>query len=143
MKNIQIYLCGGMGKFGKNEFNKGNEWRVYCKNILEEYKCDYKVNVINPNDYFNFKQEPPIYKTQREVMEFDFNKVRHSDLIICNFNDMYSLGTMAELTIAYNNRIPVIGLDVDKQKLHPWQIEMCIRIFDDIDDMLDYVNWIM
>jgi len=52
-------------------------------------------------------------------MEFDLNKVRHSDLIICNFNDMFSLGTMAELAIAYERRIPVIGLDINKQTLHP------------------------
>ena len=140
MKDVQIYLCGGMGKFGKNNFDEGNKWRVHCQNILEEYECDYKVNVINPNNYFNFKQEPPTYKTQREVMEFDLNKVRHSDLIICNFNDMHSLGTMAELAIAYENRIPVIGLDIEKQKLHPWEIEMCIRIFNDIDGMLDYIR---
>lgn len=129
-----------MGKFGKDDFDKGNTWRTYCKRILEEYECDYNVNVINPNDYFNFKEEPKRYKTQREVMEFDLNKVRHSDLIIVNFNDMYSLGTMSELTIAYEKKIPVIGLDIDMQKLHPWQIEMCTRIFNDIDEMLNYVE---
>ncbi len=73
-------------------------------------------------------------------MEFDLNKVRHSDLIICNFNDIYSLGTMAELAIAYERRIPVIGLNVDEQTLHPWQIEFCTRIFNDMDEMLDYVK---
>ncbi len=140
MKNIQIYLAGGMGKFGKDNFDEGNRWRVYCKDTLQNYESDYKVNIINPNSFFNFIEEPPRYDNQREVMEFDLNKVRHSDLIICNFNDMYSLGTMAELTIAYENRIPVIGLDIDKQILHPWQIEFCTRIFNDMDEMLDYVE---
>ena len=73
-------------------------------------------------------------------MEFYLNKVRNSDLIIVNFNDMWSLGTMSEIAIAYERRIPVIGLDVDKQNLHSWQIEMCTRIFDNIDEMLDYVE---
>ena len=129
-----------MGKFGKDEFSKSNTWRVYCKNTLENCECDYNVKAINPNDYFNFVEEPPRYVSQREVMELDLHKLRNSDLVIANFNDMYSLGSMAELAIAYDRRIPIVGLDIDKQELHTWQIEMCNRIFSDIDEMLDYVE---
>lgn len=135
-----MYLAGGMSKFGKDNFDEGNKWRVYCKNTLENFECDYSVKVISPNNYFSFLEETPTYQSEREIMEFDINKVRHSDLIICNFNDMYSLGTMAELAIAYENRIPVIGLNIDNQKLHPWQTEFCTRIFDNIDELLDYVE---
>ena len=134
MKDFDIYLAGGMGKFGKENFDKGNAWRIYCKETLKNYECNYNVNVVNPNDYFNFKEEPRRYKTEREIMEFDLNKVRNSDLIIINFNDMYSLGSMAELAIAYERRIPVIGLDIEKQNLHPWEVEMSTRIFNDIDE---------
>ena len=144
MKEYKIYLCGGMGKFGKDEFDKGNAWRVYCEKTLKDFMkngcTDYKVKVHNPNYYYNFLQEPPIYDNPREVMEFDLNLVRRSHLIIINFNDMYSLGSMAELAIAYERRIPIIGLNVDKQNLHPWQVEMCSKIFNDIDKMLDYVE---
>lgn len=140
MKDITIYLCGGMGKFGKENFDKGNAWRGYCKQTLETCECDYKVNVINPNDYFNFVDEPPQYKSQSEVMNLDLHKLRNSNLVIVNFNDMYSLGSMAELAIAYERRIPVIGLDIDNQILHPWQVCMCERIFDNIDEMLDYIQ---
>ena len=98
------------------------------------------MKVHNPNDYYNFLQNPPLYDNQREVMEFDLNLVRHSDLIIINFNDVYSLGSMAELAIAYERRIPVIGLNTDRQTLHPWQECMCNRIFNDIDELLDYVE---
>ena len=108
-----------MSKFGKDNFEEGNKWRIYCKDTLEKCECDFKVKVINPNDYFNFFDEPRAYKSEKEIMEFDINKVRHSDLIICNFNDVYSLGTMSELAIAYENRIPIIGLNTDHQKLHP------------------------
>lgn len=139
-KKITVYLAGGMGKFGKDNFDESNHWRVYCKKILESFEGKYNINVVNPNDYFNFLEEPPRYASQREIMEFDINKVRNSDLIIMNFNDMWSLGSMAELAIAYERRIPVIGLDIDKQELHPWQIEMCTRIFNNIDEMLDYIE---
>lgn len=140
MKDYHIYTAGGMGKFGKNEFNKANNWRVFCKNTLENCDCDYKVKVCNPNDYFNFVDDEPKYSSQKEVMLFDLHKVRTSDLLIVNFNDMGSLGTMCEVAIAYENKIPVIGLDTDRQLLHPWQIEMCNRIFTDINEMLDYIE---
>lgn len=139
-KKIVTYLAGGMGKFGKDNFDEGNRWRVYCKTVLENYEGEYSIDVVNPNDYFNFLEEPPRYASQREIMEFDINKVRNSDLIIMNFNDMWSLGSMAELAIAYERRIPVIGLNEKKQELHPWEIEMCTRIFNNIDEMLDYVE---
>ena len=61
-------------------------------------------------------------------------------MVIANFNDKHSLGSMSEIAIANDRGIPVIGLDIDKQELHPWQVEMCERIFDDIDKMLDYVE---
>lgn len=140
MKYFQIYLCGGMGKFGKDNFEKSNTWRIYCKNTLENCECDYNVKAINPNDYFNFVEDPPRYVNQREVMELDLNKLKKSDLVIANFNDIYSLGSMAELAIAYDRHIPIIGFDIDNQELHPWQIEMCNRIFNNIDEMLDYVE---
>ena len=73
-------------------------------------------------------------------MEFDLNRLRKSDLIIVNFNDMYSLGTMAEIAIAYEKKIPIIGLDVDKQELHPWQIEMTNRIFDNMSELFEYLE---
>lgn len=133
-----------MGKFGKDEFDKGNAWRVYCEKELKGFAKNWRTNctvkVHNPNDYYNFLQNPPLYDNQREVMEFDLNLVRHSDLIIINFNDVYSLGSMAELAIAYEKRIPIIGLNIDRQVLHPWQECMCNRIFNDIDELLDYVE---
>jgi len=98
------------------------------------------VRAVNPNTYFNFLDEPPRYKTQAEVMRVDLHKLRNSDLVIVNFNDMYSLGTQSEIAIAYDRGIPIIGLDVDSQELHPWQICMTERIFNDIDEMLDYIQ---
>lgn len=113
---------------------------LFVKDTLERFEGCYKIKVINPNDYFNFIEEPPAYKSQREIVEFDLNKVRNADLIVVNFNDMYSLGTMSEIAIAYEKRIPIIGFDLDNQTLHPWQIEMTNRIFIDINEMLEYIQ---
>ena len=67
MNTYSIYLCGGMGKFGKENFEEGNKWRQYCKQALENYECACKVTAINPNNYFNFVDEPPLYNTENEV----------------------------------------------------------------------------
>ena len=87
MRTISIYLAGGMGKFGKDDFEESNKWRTYCKNTLENFEGNYQANVINPNSYFNFVDNPPKYSSQKEVMELDINKVRNSDLAICNLSD--------------------------------------------------------
>lgn len=141
MKDYFIYLAGGMSKFGKDNFEESNSWRKQCISYLNNHtdRSCYDVHITNPNNYFNFLEDVPTYESQREVMEFDLNRVRKSDLIIVNFNDPASLGTMAELAIAYEKKIPVVGLNEYENKLHPWQNEMCNRIFPNIDDLLNYI----
>ena len=140
MSKYFAYLAGGMGKFGKENFDEGNKWRKYCKQALETCECDFKVRVCNPQDFFNFVDEPPQYKSEAEVAHLDLYKLKNSDIVIVNFNDMYSLGSMSEIAIAYDRGLPVIGLNEDKQELHPWQKEFCERIFFNIDEMLDYIE---
>lgn len=140
MSKYFAYLAGGMGKFGRENFDEGNRWRLYCKNTLENCECDFKVRVCNPQDFFNFYDEPPQYKTNAEVMRLDLYKLRNSDIVIVNFNDKWSLGTQSEIAIAYDRSIPVIGLNESGQELHQWQEEFCERIFNDIDEMLDYIQ---
>ena len=141
METLNIYLAGGMQKFGKKDFNESNYWRVHIEQELMKLDCGRQTRICNPNDYYSFYDNAPRYSTMREVMYFDLNKVRNSDLIIVNFNELKSLGTMAELAIAYEHRIPVIGLCSEENypMLHPWQKEMCNRIFGDIDELIDYV----
>ena len=129
-----------MQKFGKENYDKSNSWRKYCEKSFNSNDGLYRANVINPNNYFGFNVDIPQYKTEDEVMRLDLHKLRNSDLVIVNFNDMYSLGSMAEIAIAYDRGIPVIGLNENDQELHPWQICMCERIFDNIDVMLDYIE---
>lgn len=140
IQNKVIYLGGGMGKFGKEQFDKANEWRIDLKNQLENICNNYKVHCINPNDYYSFLDDSA-YDSDKEVMRFDLHKVKSSNLVIMNFNDIYSLGSMAELAIAYDRGIPVIGLceDGEENQLHPWQREMTEKIFTDREDLVLYV----
>ena len=137
MKIYQIYLAGGMTNF--NTIEEQNSWRVELKKELEQYHCDYKVKCVNPVDYYN-TFDSTTYDSDLEVMQFDLHKVKTSDLIIINFNDMRSLGTQSELAIAYDRSIPVIGLNESGQQLHPWQYCMTSKIFTHKDDLLDYVK---
>lgn len=134
MKEFTIYLAGAMSGI---TFEEANIWRRSFTKSMKYIYSDIKVNCINPNDYYNFKEI--IYDSEREVMEFDLYKVRHSDLIVVNFEHPVSLGTMAELTIAYEHKIPVIGLNINHEKLHPWQVEMCNKIFDNENELTHYI----
>lgn len=139
MENLTVYLSGGMQSFGKEQFDKSNDWRRYFKSTLENYYGAYRVSVFNPNDKFNFKDEPR-YASEDEVMRYDLYRLRKADLIIVNFNDPKSLGTMAEIAIGYDRGIPILGLNEDKTVLHSWQIGFCERIFENADDLSDYVE---
>lgn len=139
MKDYNIYLSGGMQKFGKEEFEKGNKWRIDFRWFFENCGFRYQVKVWNPNEYFNFVDEPR-YESELEVMRFDLYMLSRSDLVVVNFNDEKSLGTMAEMAIAYNKNIPIIGLNTERRNLHPWSQCMCERVFDDSDELLEYVR---
>lgn len=72
-------------------------------------------------------------------MEFDLNGLRHSDLVIVNFNDPASLGTCAELAVAYEMKIPIIGINKDEKELHPWLIEFTSRMCSSLKEAAEYV----
>lgn len=136
MEYVHIYLAGDMEGL---KWNKQIEWRTLIEKELGKFDYRYKPIICSPPNYFNF--ENPTHDNEREVMEFDLNKVRNSDLIIVNFTHKpISLGTMAEISIAYDRQIPILGLCEDENiKLHPWQKEMCLRIFSDIQELIDYI----
>lgn len=135
METIRVYLSGGMGNLS---FEEQSKWR---SQIIKEIKfncdCEKKPIFFNPVDYYNFEEKR--YKTEREVMEFDLNALRNSDLVVVNFNDPKSIGTCAELAIAYNAHIPIVGINKDKLELHPWLIEFTTRMCDSLREAVDYV----
>lgn len=118
------------------EFEESNSWRTHIISTLHS-RVGSKVKCCNPNDYFNF--EEICHETEREVRNFDLNKLRKSDLIVVNFNAPNSIGTAQELAIANEHRIPVIGLNECNYELHPWLTECCERIFYKMDQLLDYI----
>lgn len=137
METVKIYLSGGMGSLS---FEEQSKWRKQIINAVKfgEYDCKKNPTFFNPVDYYNFEETR--YRSEREVMEFDLNALRNSDLVIVNFNDPKSIGTCAELAIAYEKKIPVIGINKDNQEeLHPWLTEFTTRMCYDLREAVEYV----
>lgn len=123
MKEFHIYLSGPMSNLS---FEEQNEWRMQMIRDIKGYEA-YGVEkapvFFNPVFYYNFEDQN--YKSEREVMEFDLNRLRKSDLVIVNFNRTDSLGTAMELAVANELRIPVVGLNEGEKPLHPW-LKCCV-----------------
>lgn len=136
MKECCIYLAGAMSGLS---FEEQTKWRQKVKDAIlyGGYDYDFSPVFIDPTRYYNFEEIS--HKSEKEVMNFDLNKVRTSDLIVVNFNDPSSLGTMAELAVAYEHRIPIIGMNNSGKILHPWQIEFCNRICDDMYELVSHI----
>lgn len=141
METVKIYLSGGMGSLSMEEQSK---WRSQIINAIKfgEYEYEKKPIFFNPVNYYNFEEKQ--HKTEREIVEFDLNAVRNSDLIIVNFNDPKSIGTCAELAIAYDRHIPIIGINKDKAELHSWLTVFTMRMCDSVREAVEYtVNYFL
>lgn len=135
METCRIYLSGGMS--GLN-FEQQSKWRQQIQDSIKyEYDCEKKPLFFNPVSYFNFEEKR--HKTELEAMEFDLHNLRNSNLMIVNFNDPASLGTAMEVALAYELRMPIIGLNKDNQVLHSWLECSCNRIFTNLRELVDYV----
>lgn len=138
MEQIKIYLSGGMGGL---TFEEQVGWRNKVINAITygDYELNVKPIFFNPPTYYCPALEPE-YKTEKEVMEFDLNWLRKSDLVIVNFNVPQSIGTAMELILAKEHHIPVIGLNKDNLELHPWLIECTTRMCSTMRELVDYVT---
>lgn len=142
MKELNIYLGGKMAGLS---FDAMNEWRRKIKSLLLTCADEkgVKLDVVNPCDYFSFEEKR--HQNEAEIMQFDLNKVRNSDIVIVNIADLNtSIGTAIELYEAKRLNIPVIAYnpfgEVDYSKIHPW-LQCCItRVEDYMNDVKDYIR---
>lgn len=128
-----------MGLFGKERFEEANGWRKDLKKQIEQIS-EGKVKCCNPNMHFNFLDATG-YRSDKEVMEYDLYRVRHADILIVNFNDPSSIGSACEMAVAYELKIPIIGLceNGEERILHPWLREFCNCIFTDREELILYL----
>ena len=128
-----IYLAGGISGLSLEE---QNGWRTRFENFAVNCDLFNKVSIFNPVSHI--EELNPDKMDERQAMEYDLSMLRRSDLVIMNFNNPGSIGTACELGIAYEKRIPVLGINIDNKELHEWQQLMCHKIFTNWDSMIIY-----
>lgn len=146
---LKIFLSGGMSNIPEEDSKK---WRRLFKqskykNISSAYYADQYI-FINPTTLYK-PSEPYDPIVEKEAMEYDLYWVKHSDLIVVNFNSLSSIGTAQEIMLAYTLNKPIIGMiEEDKyDQLHPWYKQECIKIFkykpdkleDIINEIIEYI----
>lgn len=136
METVKIYLSGGMSNVSWEEQTK---WRKQIQDAIKFGDYDYSKKPIyfDPTQYYNFEEE--LHKSEREAMEFDLNALRKSDLVVVNFNEPKSIGTAMELMLAKELRIPVIGLNKEQKEIHPWLLECCTRMCNDMRELVSHI----
>lgn len=139
LETVKIYLSGGMGNLS---FEEQSGWRNRVMDAIKHGDYDYEKKPIffNPVRFYNFVDKH--HKTEKEIMEFDLYNLRNSDLVIVNFNDEKSIGTAMELMLAKERNIPIIAFGTNNKVIHPWLLECCNRICDNMREAIEHtVNY--
>ena len=136
MKELKIYLAGKMSGL---TFFEMNRWRVVMKEQLTIAASDIcNVRIINPTDYYNF--ENIRHKSEEEVMDYDLDHVKSSDILIINLDKVQtSPGTIVEIHTAWELGIPVLAFG-NNDALHPWIKRMIRRTDDTLEELVDYIK---
>lgn len=142
---FNVYLAGSCEGVSLEE-RAG--WREVCEEWLEK-NCE-RLSAINPISFYDYGRSD--HKSDAEVFRFDRRMVQNSKIVLVNLsNERNSVGTICEITMAYEKNVAIIGFyedaDLDetamKMLFHPWIVEMCDRIETGTDAMkkaLEYVR---
>ena len=134
MDKVKFYMAGGMAGLSVEE---QMEWRKDIKKRINNSLIHDPTYFFQPPYYY--QPDGDYHRSEREGRDFDLNRLRHSDIVIVNFNVPNSIGTAQELAVAYEHRIPVIGLNENKNKLHPWLYECCTRICETREELVKHI----
>lgn len=144
MKDKKIYLSGAISSI---PYEESSEWREKIEDCIYELNKINKANfgrkspevyVFNPLRHFSDLSLELGLVDDRELMLVELDKLRKTDVVIYNCKHSSSLGSMAEIAIAYEHGIPILAFNEDKEELHPWIKCMCTKIFSNIDTMLSF-----
>ena len=140
MRELKIYLAGKMGGLS---FEEMNCWRKRLKNSLNlasEFRS-YKLNVVNPVDFYNFESNR--HQSEREIKDYDLAHVLSSDIVVVNLDGLAtSDGTKYELHDARKSNIPVIAFGEYKlyEELHNWTKDNITRVENDMEGVVEYIK---
>lgn len=129
---ITIYLTGS-GIFR----GRDNDWRKDAISMF--YKIakydDMKICIVNPSDF--------VHKNgiaDRQIKSFLFNKIKYSDIMLCNLQDTESDPYVAsEIQFAVDHCIPIIG--VRGTNSCTWlEYSDCDAVFDNLTNAVEYIK---
>ena len=130
-----IYLSGGMSNLSLVE---QLSWRTKFQQLADNFISEHHIECFIPPYYYNYENKLP--ESEREAFEYDLYRLRHSDIVVANFNVPKSIGTAYEIAIAWEHRIPIVGINTTNEELHPWLVESCLKVFPSIESAAKYVE---
>ena len=130
-----IYLSGGMSNLSLNE---QLAWRIKFQHLADRFYSEHHIECFIPPYYYNYEDKMP--ESEKEAFEYDLYRLRHSDVVVANFNVPKSIGTAYEIAVARENRIPIVGINEAHNEIHPWLVESCLKIFDTLESAAKYVG---
>lgn len=134
MDKIKFYMAGGMAGLSIEE---QMEWRKDIKKKINNSLIHDPTYFFQPPYYY--QPNGDYHRSELEAMRYDLDRLRHSDVMIVNFNIKGSIGTAMEVAIAHENRIPIIGLNESNQDIHPWLYECCTRICETREELVEHI----
>jgi len=134
MKDKCIYLSGAITGIPENE---AYEWRDEIEECFKQMDLPW-IHVFNPVTHFSQLGLDAGLYTDDDIMNLEIYKLRNSDIVFYNCHYPKSLGSMAELSIAYERGIPILAFNENNEELHPWIKGMCVKIFKSKEDLIAY-----
>lgn len=146
-KEIKIYTCGRMKGTTYEEqmiWRKNIERLIYSRFSNSDKVNTLRLSFVHPPNYYRYEED--YQKSEREIMEWELNQVRNSDILIVNTDGIEeSVGSHFEMGVAWamnhfgNKPISVIGINENNTELHPWIKESFLRVEDSLGDAADYI----
>ena len=134
MRDKLIYLSGAISGIDESQ---AYTWRRYFVDTFEELNLDW-LHVFNPVEHFSEASIMIGQITNKEIMDVELHKLRNSDYVFYNCNHSTSLGSMAEIAIAYEYKIPILSFNEQNEVIHPWLDCMITKQFRTKEALLDF-----
>ncbi len=133
-RNGCVYLSG--------KISPGASSTYYRKDAAQKLR-DAGFHTLDPMRGKHKKSSKWIDLNPSELIQRDIQDVLRSKVVlavIMKDGRKQSFGTPCEISAAWLNHIPVVLVTDDKTLAkHPWTTHLCSRVFDKVDDALEYI----
>ena len=139
--DFKIYLAGKMTDLSIEEMSG---WRDQFVQEMHKGDAEFLLKpfeIISPADYFNTVND--VDTDPKQYIRWELRAVLSSDLIVARISEgQDSLGTMAEITAAFQCGVPILLYNPDKiphEEIHPFVWYFGDACFEDIGSLQTYI----